>query len=112
MFKTTVCNSTCPKCKYVFDYAISKGALASHVRLCRTVGTTLTLHAPNIPAHLTEVYHGELSEMPTDDVEYGDGPNPYELRQLLQSATEGEQEAVFEGVVFIMGNVAQQIIIC
>jgi hypothetical protein len=50
--------------------------------------------------------------MPTDDVEYGDGPNPYELRQLLQSATDGEQEAVFEGVVLIMENVAQQIIMC
>jgi len=75
MFKSTISHAACPTCKYVFDYAISKGSLASHVRLCRNMGTTLTQHAPMIPSYLTEIYHGDISEMPGDAVEYDDGPN-------------------------------------
>jgi hypothetical protein len=40
--------------------------------------------------------------MPGDEPEYLDGANPYELRMLLQNATLGEQEAVFEEVILLM----------
>jgi hypothetical protein len=62
----------------------------------------LTLHAPSVPSHLTEMYHGDVSEMPGDEPEYLDGTNPYELRMLLQNATLGEPEAVFEEVILLM----------
>jgi hypothetical protein len=87
--KSNISNATCPRCKYVFEYAI-------YVRLCRNIGNTLTQHAPMIPSYFTEIYHGDISEMPGDAIEYDDGPNPYELRMLLQSITSGEQEAAFE----------------
>jgi hypothetical protein len=48
------------------------------------------------------MYHGDVSEMPGDEPEYLDGANPYELRMLLQNATFGEQEAVFEEVILLM----------
>ena len=103
MFNTLVTNTKCHKCQFAFN-GISKGAFLSHVRLCSAVGTTLTLHEPIIPSHMTEVYHGDVSEMRCDDREYSNGPDPYELRILLQNATPGEQEAVFEDVVMQIEN--------
>ena len=102
MFKKCVSNYTCTYCKITFPNSISNGAIASHIKHCKYHSKVLTLKEPTIPSHLVDIYHGDISEMPTDSKVYEDGPDPYEMRILLQNALPGEQEAAFEEVVLQM----------
>jgi hypothetical protein len=102
MFKKKVKNLTCPNCKFLFPLGCNNGVLACHLKYCKSPSKILMLRPPNISSNLVDIYHGNVSEMPGDEPEYQDGPEPLEFTYLLNSAVDGEQEANFEEVVIQM----------